>query len=115
MSFREAVAENYRKEYGIEITADNVVAGPGAKPFEQFFCEAFLDPGDEVLCFSPQFPTYLPNIQRRSALLEAHDGAACSPADNSKLHSVPEAICWPCQRALPIWLPARPACSRVPN
>src|SRR5579864_2518066 len=36
MSFREAVAENYAREYGIQITADNVVAGPGAKPFEQF-------------------------------------------------------------------------------
>src|SRR6516164_3055337 len=30
-AFREAVAENYRREYGITITADNVVAGPGAK------------------------------------------------------------------------------------
>src|SRR3954451_5324185 len=38
-TFREAVAANYRKEYGIDITADNVVVGPGAKVFEQFFCE----------------------------------------------------------------------------
>jgi aspartate aminotransferase len=67
MSFREAVAENYRREYGIAITAENVVAGPGAKPFEQFFCEAFLDPGDRVLVFSPHFPTYPPNIERRGA------------------------------------------------
>jgi aspartate aminotransferase len=65
MSFREAVAENYGREYGIAITADNVVAAPGAKPFEQFFCEAFLDPGDAVLVFSPHFPTYPPNIERR--------------------------------------------------
>ena len=65
LSFREAVAENYQREYGIAITADNVVAAPGAKPFEQFFCEAFLDPGDAVLVFSPHFPTYPPNIERR--------------------------------------------------
>ena len=26
-------------------TAENVVVAPGAKPFEQFFCEAFLEPG----------------------------------------------------------------------
>ena len=64
--FRAAVAANYRKEYGIDITADNVVVGPGAKVFEQFFCEAFLDPGDAVLVFSPHFPTYGPNIERRS-------------------------------------------------
>src|SRR5205807_2739531 len=48
-SFREAVAANYRREFGVEVTADKVVAGPGAKVFEQFFCEAFLDPGDAVL------------------------------------------------------------------
>ncbi|MCS7047388.1 MAG: aminotransferase class I/II-fold pyridoxal phosphate-dependent enzyme, partial [Gemmataceae bacterium] len=64
-SFREAVAANYRKEYGVDITADNVVVGPGAKVFEQFFCEAFVDPGDAVLVFSPHFPTYGPNIERR--------------------------------------------------
>jgi aspartate aminotransferase len=66
-SFREAVAANYKKEYGIDIQAENVVVGPGAKVFEQFFCEAFLDPGDAVLVFSPHFPTYGPNIERRGA------------------------------------------------
>jgi aspartate aminotransferase len=65
VSFRETVAANYRKEYGIDIQAENVVVGPGAKVFEQFFCEAFLDPGDAVLVFSPHFPTYGPNIERR--------------------------------------------------
>jgi aspartate aminotransferase len=66
-SFREAVAASYQKEYGVPVTAANVVAGPGAKVFEQFFCEAVLDPGDRVLVFSPHFPTYGPNIDRRGA------------------------------------------------
>lgn len=66
-SFRETVAANYLKEYGIKIGPENVVVGPGAKVFEQFFCEAFLDPGDAVLVFSPHFPTYGPNIERRGA------------------------------------------------
>jgi aspartate aminotransferase len=65
--FREAAARFVRSEFGIEATAKNIVAGPGAKVFEQFFCEAFLNPGDGVLVFSPYFPTYLPNIARRSA------------------------------------------------
>jgi aspartate aminotransferase len=65
MSFRDTVAAHYQKEYGLVITAENVVVGPGAKVFEQFFCEAFLDPGDAVLVFSPHFPTYGPNIERR--------------------------------------------------
>jgi aspartate aminotransferase len=65
--FREAIARNYRREYGIEIGLENVVIGPGAKVFEQFFCEAVLDPGDAVLVFTPHFPTYGPNIERRGA------------------------------------------------
>jgi aspartate aminotransferase len=65
--FREAAAEFVRAEFGIPAEASNVVAGPGAKVFEQYFCEAFLNPGDGVLVFSPYFPTYLPNIERRGA------------------------------------------------
>lgn len=79
LEFREAAAEYVRDEYGIPATAENVVAGPGAKNFEQLFLEAFVNPGDGVLVFSPHFPTYPPNIQRRgarmelSALKQSHD------------------------------------------
>lgn len=69
LSFRAAAAENYQREFGVAVTAANVVVGPGAKVFEQFFCEAFLDPGDAVLAFSPHFPTYGPNVERRGARL----------------------------------------------
>ena len=65
--FRQAAADFVRTEFGIPAQANNIVAGPGAKVFEQFFCEAFLNPGDGVLVFSPYFPTYLPNIERRGA------------------------------------------------
>ena len=54
-----------RAEHGVDVTAENVIIGSGAKIFEQLFCEAFLSPGDGVLVFSPYFPTYLPNIGRR--------------------------------------------------
>ncbi len=64
-SLRETVAAHFHKDYGIRIGPENVVIGPGAKIFEQFFCEAFLNPGDAVLVFSPHFPTYIPNIERR--------------------------------------------------
>lgn len=67
-AFREGIARNFHKEYGIDVSAANVVVGPGAKVFEQFFCEAFLDPGDQVLVFTPHFPTYEPNIARRGAV-----------------------------------------------
>lgn len=66
--FRAAAAERLQREYGIQVGPENVVVGPGAKVFEQFFCEAFLNPGDEVLVFTPDFPTYRPNIARRQAV-----------------------------------------------
>jgi len=62
---RAGIAEFFRQELEIPIGAENVVVGPGAKIFQQLFCEAFLDPGDGVLIFSPYFATYLPNILRR--------------------------------------------------
>lgn len=65
--FREAAATYVREEHGLVVAADNVVAGPGAKTFEQLFCEAFLEPEDGVLVFSPYFPTYEANIGRRGA------------------------------------------------
>ncbi len=64
---REAAAAYMRVEHGVSVTAENIIIGAGAKIFEQLFCEAFLNPGDGVLVFSPYFPTYLPNIQRRGA------------------------------------------------
>ena len=65
--FRAAAAEFVRSEFQIPAEAENIVAAPGAKVFEQYFCEAFLNPGDSVLVFSPYFPTYIPNLQRRQA------------------------------------------------
>ncbi len=65
--FLEAAAEFVSREFNIPAGPENIVAGPGAKIFEQFFCEAFLNSGDGVLVFSPFFPTYLPNVQRRGA------------------------------------------------
>ncbi len=65
--FRDAAARFLSREFSIPVVSENIAVGPGAKVFEQFFCEAFLNPGDGCLVFSPHFPTYIPNIQRRGA------------------------------------------------
>jgi aspartate aminotransferase len=65
--FRAAAARFVSTEFGYSATEENIVIGSGAKPFEQYFVEAVLDPGDGVLIFSPQFPTYIPNVERRGA------------------------------------------------
>jgi aspartate aminotransferase len=66
--FREQIAETVRREFHVSAGPENVVVGPGAKVFEQFFCELFVEPGDEVLLFSPQFPTFEPNVRRRGGV-----------------------------------------------
>jgi aspartate aminotransferase len=66
-AFRETAARNYQREFGVSIGPENIVVAPGAKVFEQYFCETFLDPDDAVLVFTPHFPTYGPNIDRRRA------------------------------------------------
>jgi len=66
-TLRATIAETVRAEFGIAVGPENVIVGPGAKIFEQLFCEAYLEPGDAVLLFSPAFPTYVPNLQRRGA------------------------------------------------
>lgn len=66
-SFRAEGAAFLRREFGIDAGPENIVVASGAKPFEQYFAECFLEPDDGVLVFGPRFPTYLPNLQRRGA------------------------------------------------
>jgi aspartate aminotransferase len=66
-SFRDAAARFASEEFRYQAKAENIVVASGAKPFEQYFAEALLDPGDGVLIFSPHFPTYIPNLERRGA------------------------------------------------
>ncbi len=65
--FRLAAARMVNAEFGFDVGPEHVVVASGAKPFEQYFAEALLDPGDGVLVFSPHFPTYEPNLDRRGA------------------------------------------------
>ena len=64
---REAAARSLNDEFALPVGPDNIVVASGAKPFEQYWAEAFLEPGDGVLVFGPQFPTYVPNLNRRGA------------------------------------------------
>jgi aspartate aminotransferase len=66
--FRDTIAEFVKREFRIPATRENVVVGPGAKVFETYFCELFVEPGDEVLLFSPTFPTFVPNVLRRGGI-----------------------------------------------
>jgi aspartate aminotransferase len=64
---RSAAARMLCREFDLQVGPANIVVASGAKPFEQYFAETFLEPDDGVLIFSPHFPTYEPNIARRGA------------------------------------------------
>jgi aspartate/methionine/tyrosine aminotransferase len=55
---REAIAEYIAKTRKIDVTPDEVVVTPGAKPIIFFSILAYVNPGEEVLYVNPGFPIY---------------------------------------------------------
>ncbi len=57
-SLRQAIADDLRDRRGVNVSVENVVVGPGAKPHLFFPTLAIVSPGNEVLYPDPGFPTY---------------------------------------------------------
>jgi len=55
---RQAIAKEVSRTRGVEFSADEVVACPGAKPIMFFLILALVDEGDEVIYPNPGFPIY---------------------------------------------------------
>jgi aspartate/methionine/tyrosine aminotransferase len=55
---RQALADDAGQRRGVAFALDNVVVGPGAKPFLFMPLLALLESGDEVIYPDPGFPTY---------------------------------------------------------
>ncbi|MDH4208906.1 MAG: pyridoxal phosphate-dependent aminotransferase [Anaerolineae bacterium] len=55
---RQAIAEYTAKTRGVEVTPDQVVVTPGAKPIMFYSILALAEEGDEVLYPNPGFPIY---------------------------------------------------------
>lgn len=59
LSFRQAVAEWYRRRFGVELDPETeVLTLIGSKEGIGHISLAFVDPGDVVLCSSPGYPVY---------------------------------------------------------
>ncbi|MBI5266898.1 MAG: pyridoxal phosphate-dependent aminotransferase [candidate division Zixibacteria bacterium] len=58
MAAREAVADYVNRTRGVQLTAENTVIMPGAKPVIYCAMIALLEEGDEVIVPSPGYPTY---------------------------------------------------------
>lgn len=55
-ALRNAIADYYRRDYGVAIAPAQVVVTPGASGALQLALAALLDPGDELLLADPGYP-----------------------------------------------------------
>ncbi|HWP60560.1 MAG TPA: pyridoxal phosphate-dependent aminotransferase [Candidatus Acidoferrales bacterium] len=55
---RAAIAEKYRREYGLEFTPDEVIVSCGGKHALYNVLQAVIDPGDEVVIPAPYWVSY---------------------------------------------------------
>ncbi len=55
---RALIADYAGRQRGVELTGDEVIVTPGAKPLIYYSISALVGPGDEVILPDPAFPTY---------------------------------------------------------
>jgi aspartate aminotransferase len=58
VELRDAIAAHVSRTRGVEVTRDQVVVSPGAKPIIALTLMALLNPGDEVVIPDPAYPAY---------------------------------------------------------
>ena len=58
LELRQAICDFYFKEYGVNITPDQVLVSTGTSPALLFSMLAILDHGDEVIISNPRYPCY---------------------------------------------------------
>ena len=55
---RIAIAEHYRKKYGVSVSADQVIVTQGTSPALLLVLCTLLDPGDEIILGNPAYACY---------------------------------------------------------
>jgi aspartate/methionine/tyrosine aminotransferase len=63
-ALREAVAAHYRRHQGLAVTAEHVCVTSGATEALGAAILATVEPGDEVIIFTPAYDSYAPMIRR---------------------------------------------------
>jgi aspartate/methionine/tyrosine aminotransferase len=64
VALREAVASHYGRQQGLELSADHVCVTSGATEALGAAILATVEPGDEVIIFTPAYDSYAPMIRR---------------------------------------------------
>ena len=67
-ALREAVATHYGRHQGLDFSADNICVTSGATEALAAAILATVEPGDEVIVFTPAYDAYAPLIRRAGGL-----------------------------------------------
>ena len=62
VELRKEVCNYYQRRFGLEYAPDEVLVAPGAKPLLYEALQMLVDPGDEVLLFSPAWVSYVEQV-----------------------------------------------------
>jgi len=66
---REAVAAHYARHHGLSLGADNVIVTSGATEALAASLLALIEPGDEVIIFTPAYDAYAPLVRRAGGVV----------------------------------------------
>ena len=86
LELREAVAQRYKTDYGVEYKAEEVIITAGAKQALYNTAMALYGPGDEVITHSPYWPSIVDQIKLADAtpvIVQTH------MEDGFKIHAGP--------------------------
>jgi aspartate/methionine/tyrosine aminotransferase len=103
---REAVAGHYNRHHGLQLAADQVCVTSGATEALGAAILATVEPGDEVVIFTPAYDSYAPMIRRAGGVPRE---VALQPPEWHIDHDVLEAAIGPKTRAILFNNPHNPA------
>lgn len=84
LELREAIVENYKNKFGVDIIPEQVIISSGTSPAMLLLFMALIDPGDEVIMSNPHYACY-PNFVRavngvpRFVYTDRHNGFMLQP------------------------------------
>ena len=59
VDFRQAIVDKLKRDNGLEYDINNIVVSNGAKQSISNLCQALINPGDEVIIFTPYWVSYI--------------------------------------------------------
>jgi len=76
VELREAIAERYQEQYGVEVSPDQILVTSGTSPAMLLLCMSLLEPGEEIILPNPYYacyPNYVRIVQGKPVFLKVFE------------------------------------------